>query len=557
LSVPLPRAELDLVVKDLGIPFVSRVVNGFARQIGVLAGALTLLLAAPALASAGQSFQVSSPTGFPANGDPSYTTTQVLDSASMGAPGKVTITLAPGVLASLAANPSCVKTVQYTAACEIGTGSASTSIGAGIGLTAYLVPPPNPSTDAAGIDLLTGPPANQTTHVAVGLVQTASGNVASVLKLDLSGLGPLGGVLTKMSLTVNGTLGGKPFTRMPSNCSVSTHSSLTVQYAKGTETTQASPDFAPTGCSALPFTPEVSASAVKDAHDDGVAVTTVQTQPLGQAAGLTTTLQLPWPAIGTNTSAVSLQNTTTAVGTAVATSPLQPAPLKGFAYLTGSGPFTPSLTLKFPPPVALTLVGTVNLNNHTVTFSNQPDVPQTSLVVTLFGGPKALELATCSPPGGILHASNTGQNGTIANATFDLHVSGCPSAPKPKGPPRLVSLSLGGLAAGKPSLSLTVAHGSNAPKLKAVTVSLPGGLSFATKRPIRGISVGGAHTLRIAGGKLTITLKRPALRVSVRISPLALLEGKRLLQHARKHHAVPKVRVSVTDAAGARSTVNG
>ena len=157
----------------------------------------------------------------------------------------------------------------------------------------------------------------------------AIGNVASVLKLDLSSLGPLGSVLTKMSLTVNGTLGGKPFTRMPTNCNVTTHSSLTVQYANGTETSQASPDFAPTGCSSLPFTPQVSGTAVKDAHDDGVAITTTQTQPLGQAAGLTTVLQLPWPAVGTNTSAVSLQNTPTAVGTAVATSPLQPAPLRG------------------------------------------------------------------------------------------------------------------------------------------------------------------------------------------------------------------------------------
>ncbi len=301
----------------------------------------------------------------------------------------------------------------------------------------------------------------------------------------------------------------------------------------------------------------MTASAVKDAHDDGVAVTTVQTQPLGQAAGLTTVLQLPWPAIGTNTSAVALQNTTTAVGTAVATSPLQPVPLKGFAYLTGSGPFTPSLTLRFPPPVAITLVGTVNLSTHTVTFSNQPDVPQTSLVVTLFGGPKALELATCSPSNGILRASNTGQNGTVANANFPLHVTGCPSAPKPKGPPRLVSLSLGGLAAGKPSLSFTVAHGSNAPKLKTVTVSLPGGLSFAKKRPLKGISVGGAHVVRIAGSKLTITLKRPALRVSVKISSAALVEGKQLRQHARRHQGAPKVRVAVTDGGGTQSTVTG
>jgi hypothetical protein len=178
-------------------------------------------------------------------------------------------------------------------------------------------------------------------------------------------------------------------------------------------------------------------------------------------------------------------------------------------------------------------------------------------VVTLFGGAKALELATCSPPSGILRASNTGQNGTVANASFPIHITGCPSAPKPKGPPRLVSLSLGGLAAGKPALSFTVAHGSNAPKLKTVTVSLPGGLSFAKKRPLKGISVGGAHTVRIAGGKLIVTLKRPAPRVSVKISPAALVESKQLRKHARSHKAAPKVHVAVTDGAGTRSNVTG
>jgi len=532
-------------------------VNGLARKIAALAGALTVCLVVPALASAAQSFKVTSATGFPAGGDPSYTETQVLDS-SHGSPGAVRITTAPGVLASLAANPSCVKTVQYTSACRIGGGSAGPAPGVGASLTAYLVPPPDPAKDAAGIDLMTGAPGQAPTHVAVQLVQTPSGNVESVLNFNLSGLGPIAGALTNMSTTVNGTLGGKPFTRMPSNCNVTTHSTLTVTYADGTtETSTASPDFAPTGCAALPFTPQVSAAAVKDAHDDGVEVTTTQTQPLGQAAGLTTTLQLPWPTVGTNTSAVSLQNTSTAVGTAVAASPLQPAPLKGYAYLTGSGPFTPSLTLKFPPPVALTLVGAVNLNNHTVTFSNLPDVPQTSLVVTLFGGPQALELATCSPPSGILRASNTGQNGTIANATFPLHVSGCPAPQKRAGAPRLSSASLGGLSAGRPALSFKLARGSNAPKLKTVTVSLPRGLSFAPKRPVKGISVGGAHTLRIAGGKLTITLKRPALAVSVKISSAALVESTQLQRQARAHKGNPlaQLRFRVTDAGGNSSTL--
>jgi hypothetical protein len=507
-------------------------------------------LAAPALASAAQAFQVTSPTGFPAGGHPSYTTTQILDSGSMGAPGKVTITLAPGVLASLAANPSCIKTVQYTSACQIGAGSASTSVGVGLSLTAYLVPPPD-SSSAAGIDLLTGPPTNQTTHVAVALVQTATGNVASVLKLDLSGLGPLGSVLTKMSLTVNGTLGGKPFTRMPSNCSPG-HSSLTVQYANGTETTQGSPDFAPTGCSSLPFAPQVTASAVKDAHDNGVTVVTTQTQALGEAAGLSTSLQLPWPALSTNLAALALQNTTTPVGSATAASPLQPTPLVGNAFLTGS-PTSPTLTLIFPPPVALKLVGIVSLTTHTVTFSGLPDVPQTSLIVKLFGGPHAAQAANCAPPGGIMHAGFTGQNGKSVAVSLPLTVSGCPTVPK------LSAVSLTGLASRRPALGFKLARGTDAPNLKSVTISLPRGLTVKPKHLGKGISVSAASKLKLSGGKLTITLKRPAASLSVRIGSAALLESKQLQQQARAHKGNPlaQLRFAVTDADTVVSTLTG
>src|SRR5581483_7300420 len=186
---------------------VTEEVNGFARKMAALAGALGVCAAMPALASA-QSFQVTSSTGFPAGGDPSYTTTQVLDT-SHGSPGAVKIATAPGVLASLNANPTCVKTKQYTSACQIGSGSAGPSSGLGASLTAYLVPPPDPAKDAAGIDLVTSAPGQAPTHVAVQLVQTPSGNVQSVLNLNLSGLGPLSGVLSHMSLTVNGKLQGK------------------------------------------------------------------------------------------------------------------------------------------------------------------------------------------------------------------------------------------------------------------------------------------------------------------------------------------------------------
>lgn len=508
-----------------------------------LALAVATTLALPAVAAAQQSFSVNSPTGFPAGGDPSYTTNQTLDSGH-GAPGAVVITLAPGVLASLAANPDCVKTVHHDTSCEIGTGSASTSVpGLSLSLTAYLVPPT--SGGAAGIDLVSGAPGIQPTHVEVNLQQTSTGNVQSVLKLDLSSLGAVGQSLKTMSLTVNSTLGGKPFTRMPSNCSPG-HSSLTITYSDGTkETTQASPDFTPTGCSSLPFNPALSASAVKDPNDSGVKVVTTQTQALGEAAGLSTALALPWPALSANTNSLSIQNTSTPVGTAVASSPLQPTPLAGMAYLTG-GAFTPTLTLRFPPPVQLTLVGTVDLNSHIVTFSNLPDVPQTSLVVTLFGGAQAAEATTCAPPGGTVHASFTGQNGKAVTVTQPLTISGCPSVPS------ISHGSLSGVAGGRPALRFTLAKGSNAPTLKSFVVTLPHGLTFSAKKLRKGISVSAAHTLRLRAGALVVTLKPPAASVSVSIHGPALVEGKQLKRKAGAHPE--SVQITVTDASGSNSS---
>jgi hypothetical protein len=458
------------------------------------------------------------------------------------------ITLAPGVLASLAANPGCIKTVHYDSSCEIGTGSASTSIpGLSLSLTAYLVPPT--SGGAAGIDLVSSAPGVQPTHVEVFLQQTASGNVQSVLKLDLSNLGAIGGSLTSMSLTVNGTLGSKPFTRMPTNCSPGPPSTLTITYSDGTtEKSPASPDFAPTGCDSLPFNPTLSASAAKDPHDSGTKVVTTQTQGADEAAGESTTLILPWPALSSNLSALSIQNTSTPVGSAVVTSPLQPAPLSGVAYLTG-GPLTPTLTLRFPPPVALTLVGTVSLTGHSVTFSNLPDVPQTSLVVTLFGGSKAAESASCAPPGGLMRGTFTGQNGKTITVTQPLTVNGCPTAPS------ISRASLGGLARGKPSLHFKLTRGSNAPNLKSIVVALPSGLSFSSTKLGKGISVSAPHTLSAHGGHLTVTVKRTASSVSVAIGRPALVESKQLQRRLRTRslHSV-KVQITVTDAGGASSS---
>jgi hypothetical protein len=504
-----------------------------------------LWLALPAIASAAQTFSIGSPGGsssFQANADPTYSTSMTFD-GSDGAPQTALITLSPGVLASLAANPSCIQKVQHTSACEIGTGSASLASLLSIPLTAYLVPATN-SNDAAGIDLVS---SASTSHAEVQLKQNAAGAISTVLNVDLASLGAAGSVITGTSLTINGTLGGHPFVRMPSNCSPGP-SSLTVTYANGTsETSGASPDFKITGCSGLPFNPQISAALVKDPHDPGTSVTTTITQNADEAATSSQTLTIPYPTLAANLASLSLQNTTTPVGQAIAVSPLIPEPLTGKVYFTGPSPFSPTLTIRFPPPTVITLTGAVNLQKSTVTFSGIPDVPQTKLVVALFGGKKALESSECAPPAGTLSGSFTGQNGKVVTHSVRVSVQGCP---KPAGSPSVSGGSISGEATGKPVLRFKLTKGANAPGLKAFSVALPHGLSFTKAGLRRGLSVHGVKAkAALKGGRLVVSLTRTVSSVSVKLAgPLLVV---------KKHfHGAVKLQIAVTDAGGTSTTLH-
>jgi hypothetical protein len=413
-----------------------------------------------------------------------------------------------------------------------------------IPLKAYLAPPPA-SADLVGIDLVTSVPGGPVTHAGAKLVQTAAGNVQTMLGLDLATLGPTAGAISQMSLTINGTLGGKPFTRMPTNCHPGS-SSVTIVYANRTETSTASPDFAPTGCSALPFAPKLSGVARVDAHDNGAAVTTTVTQAADEAASSSTQLALPWPTLAPNFGALSLQNSSTPVGSATTESPLLPSALRGKAYLTGA-PTSPTMTLRFPPPAVLTLVGKIDLGNHTVTFPTIPDVPVTKLMVSLLGGPNALLGASCQNPTGPLGGAFTGQNGARTTATQTLTLSGCPARTSHPGRPRLSGVSFSGLAKGRPAVRFTVAAGRGAPKLRSLSIRLPAGLQFASRHLRPGVRVGGARKLSVRKGRLVITLKRPVFGISIRIGGRALHETRGLRRQKHRHLVL---RVTVTDASG-------
>ncbi|MDQ6818661.1 MAG: hypothetical protein M3018_14850, partial [Actinomycetota bacterium] len=116
--------------------------------------------------------------------------------------------------------------------------------------------------------------------------------------------------------------------------------------------------------------------------------------------------------------------------------------------------------------------------------------------------------------------------------------------------------SLSGLSSGKPQLSFTVTHGTNAPNVSSISVGVSGGLSFnkkafvmrkncagkgskkkrKTTTTIKGLSVSSAKvkSVKLGGGKLLITLKTAVRSVKVTIAGQLLVERKSVEYKVKK-----------------------
>lgn len=496
----------------------------------------------------------------------------------------MTVTLAPGLLAV----PTAVTTTCTQSELQLGTCPPASQVGTGtvVADEPYLLPklvqlPAQsalyemdvPSTDTGtdvayfGLDIWLGkklPAAGTkpdlTANASASIATTTSGQPAVQFSFDglPTMLGGLNIQVQTLTLQIDGTTTSSDgtstaYTRLPTSCALAT-TTLSVDTftpshagsATGAVTTVAgggADSFTPTGCSALPFTPTMSATATKDASDLGVDFVSTITQPAGQAAASSITLDVPADTLGPNLLAAAVQFGDV-VGSATAVSPLLPFPLVGAVTLTGTVA-SPALTIGFPKPVPLTLTGSVDIVHNSVTFANLPDVPLSALAVTINGGPGALYDTTCQQPTATLTGSLTGQNGLTVAPTAKFTIAGCPTTTPvlavppttttptvttPSGaagkqtPPKLSHGSLSGLGSGTAKLSFTLTAGSS--KLSSFTVSLPGGLSFDRRTFKRGVSIAGAsvRSLALSGGKLTVTLRAGASRVTVKLSAKAIAE---------------------------------
>jgi hypothetical protein len=489
-------------------------------------------------------------------------------------PDQMTLNLPAGLLANASINGgSCLTTTDLNdSACEVGSGVVTAyaygTVPIPTSVTFDLVPPPAPG-DLAGLAVnSSGTQVGATADIKVRPSGDPNGvgvTIQFVLPNSLDGV-PIS--IHQISSTFDGL-------RYPTSCpsTPQTFSVAANSYSDSTVKTASAP-LSVTGCSSLPYSPAFAVAATRDSNDPQVKIVTNITQAASEAPSRSVALALPYAQLQPSISGLQrlclnlASGTCTPVGSVTAASPLYPKALTGQAYLTGSVTSL-TLTLVFPAPFPLTLVGSVNLISNVTTFTGLPDIPLTSLQVALDGGPNGLFKTLCHAPTGTASASLTDQNGDkTVTAPARFTIAGCPTASgggtTTGGGTSVSAPSATGLASGHPSLSFRVTVAKGAAKLKALTVALPRGLSIIAHRAghrltIRGVRVrgGSVKSLSLSHGHLVITLRRAVTGVTVNLSGGALKESAALRAAARRHKLKHlALNVIAQNAKGRRTTIH-
>ena len=384
--------------------------------------------------------------------------------------------------------------------------------------------------------------------------------------------------IKELDLTLKGTVGGKPFTRLPTSCGEATTKTTIRSHDKPDTDVIKDAKLTPTECGALPFAPTLTATAAITPGTDGVEFTSVIGQAAGESAQKQAVLSLPsdlnprlsalggaCPASVTDINACPAGAT---VGSASATTPLLPAPLTGKLVLKAGGTALPLLVIAFPAPVPLQLTGQTSLSGAglVTTFAGIPDVPLTSLSVKINGGANSVlqALPSLCAGGKTVGGSFTGHSGKTATAAAPLTVTGtCPAgsgqtpppgqqpgAGKPSG-----KLTLSSLAKRTAKLVASVTVPANGSAAKTVRLKLPKGLTIDTKKAKTGVKVkAGSKTLKakVTRTGVSVTIAGTGeRRVSITISGGALKVSASLKKKVKaKKGGTLKATLTVGDAAG-------
>jgi hypothetical protein len=417
----------------------------------LVCGLLVGIGAAPAMADGVLSSFTLTPSSTQAGGHPDITADlQFLYGNGTDSVNQVTIMLAPGVIASILDVPATCSPQELSAnACpagsQIGTGTVTTNV-TPRAATLYLMPPPTPS-DGAGFGAVVVVGSDIVTGLgSLDVVDGVDGRPVGVVKLNVPVVNSQ--QVNRLVATMNAaTTDAKPFTRMPTSCEIASSSATVATVGAGTGS--GSDSFVPTGCSALTYTPAVTAVDVTD--DPGGAgaemvLSIAQPNAAAESATKAVAVDLPPSLVPkVDPAAACLSGTPCTIGTATGTSPLMPDSYlsAGTVTLGGTG-VAPTVTVSFPEPVALSISGTVDVATGVVTFPNVPDLPLSTLRVAITGAPGGKVLATTCAPGDVVTRFTPQSGGATVTSTRPIAYHGCKRAEShpPPGPPARLRVSI-------------------------------------------------------------------------------------------------------------------
>lgn len=207
--------------------------------------------------------------------------------------------------------------------------------------------------------------------------------------------------------------------------------------------------FQPTGCEAVPYSPNITLAQDTTAPGRPFALTATVSQADDEAHNKSIRVDFP-KGIGINIGSTVTPCTADAaarrqcpessrMGTASATSRLLPEPgllpgndlLEGPVYLTGFEGSKLSLSIQLSGFVDLTINGTAGLNPDstlTASFDNLPQVPIRTFTLSLFGGEKSMitNPEDCGSHSSL--ATFTSHSGKVETVEAPLQVTGCPAS---------------------------------------------------------------------------------------------------------------------------------
>ncbi|HST54341.1 MAG TPA: hypothetical protein VLJ42_00400 [Solirubrobacteraceae bacterium] len=373
----------------------------------------------------------------------------------------LSLSLPPGLLATLNGVPRCADVEASAGACPDGSRVGTATVGAGPGSNpfflrggVYLTGPYKgaPFGLAVAIRVLAGPFDLGTVVVRQQLLVDQHDAHVSVVSDPLPTI--LKGVPIRLR-SLNVDVDRPAFILNPTGCAQQSVGAV-FGAADGSLHAASSP-FAASNCAALPFSPTFSAattaktSRANGASFDAKILIGVEGESNAHVVAVSLPRQLPSRLTTIQKACLdSVFNVNPAgcpaaslVGSAAAVTPVLSSPLTGPAYLVshGGAGFPDLVIVLQGEGVRFDLVGAINISSKGITstrFANAPDVPINSFELKLPQGPHSILTGNgslCVKPL-LMPTTITAFNGKQVKQSTRIKVSGCPRAKKAKKHPR-------------------------------------------------------------------------------------------------------------------------